>query len=227
MRKPIYHCECSEDIHGRLTELADSDGAQSSESIRRVSVTAPLALLRENGLVIADTPGFGVAQTDGAEGSHEEALRRYLEKDVAQVFWIVLAEQGITQREIRFQQSAFGTRCHDIVVTGSEDYEAADQDRFRKRFAPLFDSVSPTFHFVSGKTGLGMEGLTERIATLDGRLGAALDQLMSLARDLREWVTQYRVNHPYCRLTVWNPASWANWHRNFPEHELTKVLSLD
>lgn len=227
LRKPVYHCECSEDIHGRLTEMADSDGAESSESIRRISVTAPLALLRNNGLVIADTPGFGAAQTDGAEGSHEEALRRYLEKDVAQVFWVVLAEQGITKREIRFQQSTFGTRCHDIVVTGCEDYEASDRDRFRKRFAPLFDSVPPTFHFVSGKTGLGVDLLTKRIATLDGRLGAALDQLTSLARDLRQWVTQYRSNHPYCRMTFWNPASWANWQHNFHEHELTNILKLD
>lgn len=227
LRKPVYHCECSEDIHRRLTELADSDGAQSSESIRRVSVTAPLELLRDNGLVIADTPGFGAAQTDGAEGSHEEALRRYLERDVAQVFWVVLAEQGITKREIGFQKSVFGTRCHDVVVTGSEDYDVADRDRFRKRFAPLFDSIPPTFHFVSGRTGLGVDKLAGRIATLDGRLGAALDQLTSLARDLRDWVAQYRANHPYLRLTFWNPASWAHWDRSFHGHELTGILKLD
>lgn len=227
LRKPVYRCESSEDIHRRLTELADSEGAQSSESIRRVSVTAPLPLLCNNGLVIADTPGFGAAQTDGAEGSHESALRRYLEKDVAQVFWIVLAEQGITKREIEFQKSVFGTRCHDVVVTGSEDYDAADRDRFRKRFAPLFDSIPPTFHFVSGKTGLGVDELAKRIATLDGRLEAALDQLTSLALDLRTWVAQYRANFPYVRLIFWNPASWANWDRNFNGHELAAILALD
>ena len=187
LKKPVHHCESSEDIHRRLTELADNNGAQSSESIRRVSVTAPLALLRNNGLVIADTPGFGAAQTDGAEGSHEEALRRYLKKDVAQVFWVVLAEQGITKREIEFQKSVFGTRCQDVIVTGSEDYDAADRDRFRKKFAPLLDSIPPTFHFVSGKTGLGIDELAQRIASLDGRLVAALDQLTSLAQNLRDW----------------------------------------
>lgn len=227
LRKPIYNCECSEDIHSRLTELADSNGAQSSESIRRVSVTAPLAVLRYNGLVIADTPGFGAAQTDGAEGSHEEALRRYLEKDVAQVFWVVLAEQGITKREIEFHKSLFRTRCQDVVVTGSEDYDATDRDRFRKRFTPLFDSIPPMFHFVSGKTGLGIDELAKRITTLDGRLGAATDQLANLAQDLREWVTQYRSNHPYLRLTFWNPATWANWACNFHGHKLTGILSLD
>ena len=227
LQKPKYHCECSEGIHRRLTELADSNGSQSSESIRRVSVTAPLALLRNNGLVIADTPGFGAAQTDGAEGSHEAALRRYLKKDVAQVFWVVLAEQGITKREIEFQKSVFGTRCHDVVVTGSEDYDAADRDRFRKRFKSLFDSIPPTFHFVSGRTGLGIDELAKRISTLDGRLGAALDQLTSLAQDLRDWGARYRADHPYQHLTFWNPASWAQWACNFHGHELTEILTLD
>jgi len=227
LKKPVYHCESSEDIHRRLTELADSEGAQSSENIRRISVTAPLALLRNNGLVIADTPGFGAAQTNGAEGSHEEALKRYLERDVAQVFWIVLAEQGITKREIEFQRSMFATRCHDIVVTGSEEFNAVEQDRFRKRFAPLFDAIPPTFHFVSGRTGLGVDELAKRIGTLDGRLIAAFDQLKSLAQDLRAWVEQYRVNSPYLRLTFWNPASWADWDHNFNGHELTRILTMD
>jgi GTP-binding protein EngB required for normal cell division len=227
LRKPIYYCECSEDIHSRLTELADSSGAQSSQSIRRVSVTAPLPVLRDNGLVIADTPGFGSAQTEGAEGSHEEALRRYLEKDVAQVFWVILAEQGITKREIEFQRSVFGTRCQDIVVTGSEDFDEKDRDRFRKRFTPLFDSIPPAFHFVSGKTGMGIEELAKRITTLDGRLWAASDQLANLAQDLREWVTRYRANNPYLRLTFWNPATWANWAHNFHGHKLTGILALD
>lgn len=227
LKKPVYHCACSEDIHSRLIELADSNGSQSSESIRRVCVTAPLELLRNNGLVIADTPGFGAAQLDGAEGSHEKALKRYLERDVAQVFWIVLAEQGITKREIEFQKSVFGSRCNDIVVTGCEEYDSADRDRFRKRFSPLFDAIPPMFHFVSGKTGLGVDDLSKRIATLDGRLGAAIDQLTSLAQDLRAWVEQYRLNHPYSHLTFWNPASWADWEHNFNGHHLTRILKID
>lgn len=227
LRRPVYPCGNPDDIHQRLTEIADSAGSQSSESIRRVCVTAPLEILRNNGLVIADTPGFGAAQTDGAEGAHEEALKRYLEKDVAQIFWIVLAEQGITKREIGFYKNVLGVRCSDVVVTGSEDYVKEDQDRFRKRFIPLFDSIPPTFHFVSGKTGLGVESLAQRIATIDGRLVAAFDQIMGLANDLREWFNQFRANYPYHRLIFWNPASWANWIRFFGEYELTRVLNLD
>ncbi len=170
LKKPLYRCDSLDGIRSRLSQLADSDGSQASESIRRVSVSAPLALLRDNSLVVADTPGFGAAQLDDAEGSHEAALKRYLEKNVAQVFWIVLAEQGITKREIDFYKNVFGTRCHDIVVTGSEDYGPVDQDRFRKRFAQLFDTTPPAFHFVSGKTGVGVDELAKRIATLDGRL---------------------------------------------------------
>ena len=227
IRKPVYSCESPDDIHQRLIDLADSDGAQSSESIRRVSVTAPLDILRNNGLVIADTPGFGAAQTDEAEGSHEEALRRYLEKDVAQVFLVVLAEQGITKREIDFYKGLNGKCCNDVVVTGSDDYDKSDQDRFRKRFTPLFPSIPPTFHFVSGKTGLGVDKLARRIATLDGRFEAACDQITHIAQDLRLWVEQFRADYPYLRLPFWNPASWAYWNRIFSGDELTRILTLD
>jgi GTP-binding protein EngB required for normal cell division len=227
LRKPVYRCDCVEDIHRRLTELADSDGSQSSESIRRICVTVPLPLLHNNGLVIADTPGFGAAQLQGAEGSHEKALKRYLEREVAQVFWIVLAEQGITKREIEFQKNVFGTRCNDIVVTGCENYESNDCERFRKRFISLFDARPPTFHFVSGKTGLGVDELAKRISSIDGRMGAAIDQIKSLALDLRNWVDQYKANHPYLHLTFWNQASWADWRNNFNGHELTGILNLD
>ena len=226
LKRPFYECENPADIHQRLIDLADSDGAGSSENIRRVIVTAPLEILRNNSLVIADTPGFGAAQTDGAEGSHEGALKRYLETDVAQIFWVVLAEQGITKQEIEYYKKIFGTRCNDIVVTGSDTYEKQDQDRFRKRFVPLFDSIPPTFHFVSGKTGRGVENLAGRIATLDGRFEAAFDQVEMLAKELRDWVDQLRVSSPHLIMTFWNPASWANWVRIFGDHNLTKILAF-
>lgn len=227
LKKPYYQCETSEEVHRCLTVLADSDGAQSSESIKRVSVTAPLDLLRNNGLIIADTPGFGAAQTDGAEGSHQEALKRYLERDVAQIFWVVLAEQGITKREADFHRTVFGSLCHDVIVTGSEDYSEVDQTRFRKRFSPFFDSIPPAFHFVSGRTGMGVDDLTLRIASINGRLTSAEDKLASIAKDLRAWVIQYRDEHPHERFTFWNPATWAQWKEQFHTHELAAILAFD
>ena len=225
IRKPNYACATVDDVQQCLVALADSDGGKSSDSIRRVSVSAPLALLRNNGLVIADTPGFGAAQTDGAEGSHQEALTRYLERDVAQVLWVVLAEQGLTKREIDFHRKFFSSFCHDIIVTGSEDYTDDDKLRFRKRFSPLFESIPPEFHFVSGKTGIGVDELSQRIASIDGRLTSAEAKLVSVAADLRAWLVQHREANPYQRFQLWNPAAWAQWARQFQSHAIRSVLS--
>jgi GTP-binding protein EngB required for normal cell division len=227
MRRPHYACADYEDIHHCLSSLADSDGSQASESIKRVSVAVPLELLKNNGLIIADTPGFGAAQTDGAEGSHQEALTRYLEREVAQVLWVVLAEQGITKREADFHRTVFGSLCHDIVVTGSEDYSEGDKARFRKRFSSLFDSIPPAFHFVSGKTGSGVDDLSMRIASIDGRLTSAEEKMAGIANDLRVWVNQHRSANPYQRLAVWNPATWALWMERFHEHALAATLAFD
>lgn len=227
LRKPTYQCLHAEDVHRCLAQLADSDGAQASESIRRISVTVPLDLLRNNGLVIADTPGFGAAQTNGAERSHQEALKRYLERDVAQVMWVVLAEQGITRTEADFHRLVFGSICHDLLVTGSEDYNETDQSRFRKRFATLFHAMPPAFRFVSGRTGLGVDELKMRIASIDGRLTSAEDVLASIAKDLRAWVIQNREAHPYQRPVFWNPTTWAQWRQTFPLDVLTDILTFE
>lgn len=227
LRKPTYKCSHADDVHSCLAQLADSDGAQSSESIRRISVAVPLDLLRSNSLVIADTPGFGAAQTNGAEGSHQEALKRYLERDVSQVLWVVLAEQGITRTEADFHRYVFGSICHDVLVTGSEDYDESDKSRFRKRFGPLFDAIPPAFHFVSGKTGMGVNDLAMRLASIHGRVSSAEEALLSVAHDLRAWAVKQRYHNPYQPLCFWNPAVWAQWKERFRGHELTRILSLD
>jgi GTP-binding protein EngB required for normal cell division len=227
IRQPRHTCATVDEVQRRLGALADSDGAQSSGSIKRLSVTAPLGVLRNNGLVIADTPGFGAAQTNGAEGSHQEALKRYLERDVAQVLWVVLAEQGITKSETDFHSSFFKSRCQDIIVTGSEDYSDEDKSRFRRRFASLLDSIPPDFHFVSGRTGLGVDDLSLRIASIDGRLTSAEEKLVSISMDLRAWVRKYRESNPYNRLCVWNPATWAQWKQDFHDHTISTLLAFE
>jgi GTP-binding protein EngB required for normal cell division len=226
IKKPTYSCATVDEVQQCLVALADSDGSQSSESIRRVSVSAPLELLRNNGLVIADTPGFGAAQTDGAEGSHQEALTRYLERDVAQVLWVVLAEQGITRGEADFHRKFFSSSCHDIIVTGSEDYSDNDKARFRKRFSPLFESIPPEFHFVSGRTGMGVDELSHRISSIDGRLSSAEGKLVRIATDLQAWVVQHRDANPYQRFELWSPAAWAQWNEQFPSHAIGSLLAL-
>ena len=75
--RPNWYCDTTEAAHERLSQLADDSGAEASRRIHKVEVHVPHQLL-ENGLVIADTPGFGAAQAGDASGSHEESLKQYL-----------------------------------------------------------------------------------------------------------------------------------------------------
>jgi GTP-binding protein EngB required for normal cell division len=243
IKRPCWGCERTEDVHERLKALAEDDGAEQSKNIKRVIVTSPLELLK-NGLTIADTPGFGAAQLDGAEGSHEKALKDYLAKNVAQAFWIVLAEQGIGKREKDFYDKVFGSFCSDVIVTGCDDYTQKDKERFRKRFLGFFDSM-PMFHFVSGKLGIaartgegqeellqqsGIPQLEQRIATLDGRLTSAEEGIKNTVLDLRNWWERYRDNSQERRLPpFWRPDSWDRWNTNVTtelEKELTAIFNF-
>ena len=154
-RRPVSNCQDTEEVHQRLSQLVDDEGAEASQRIRKVEVQVPHPLLR-HGLVIADTPGFGAAQLGEAARSHENALQQYLTHDVSQVFWLVLGDQGIGQRERLFYDKFCADVCDDVVVvTGSDDWEKTDRDRFRRRFSDLFGQrLPPRFHFASGLRGL-------------------------------------------------------------------------
>ncbi|MDR1923913.1 MAG: dynamin family protein [Planctomycetaceae bacterium] len=238
--RPSWRCAGVDEVHERLTALADDSGAERSRSIQRVVVTAPLPIL-QNGLVIADTPGFGAAQIEGAEGSHEESLKKYLVDQVSQVFWVVLGEQGIGKREKDFHDNMFGQICDDVIVTGCDDWEQRDKDKFRQRFARLFNRL-PQFHFASGKIGLnarktgntehleqaGIVAIENRIRNLanrDGRLRTILSSLLALSNDLICWWDEYRnVNDIRC-FSFWRPDSWDRWKNNLPNTTFTKKLA--
>jgi hypothetical protein len=208
-----------------------------------VVVEAPIPLLT-SGLVIADTPGFGAAQSAAADGSHEAALKKYLRDDVSQVFWVVLAEQGIGSREKSFHDAFFGEVCDDIVVTGcDDDWTMHDRERFRRRFADSFESRMPRFHFVSGLEGLrarqtndvtGLEkaGITHlearvrELADCQGRLVAKQDALLQLSEDLRCWLTDYRDSRHGRLKTWWRPDSWSRWAACMPGDAFKNRLSL-
>ena len=66
---------------------------------------------------------------------------------------MVLADEGIGEREMSFCDAFFAEVCDDVVVTGSEDWEPHDRDRFRRRYADSFGARMPRFHFVSGLKG--------------------------------------------------------------------------
>jgi GTP-binding protein EngB required for normal cell division len=243
LTRPTWRCPNVEAVHDRLAAVADDAGDLASREIRKVVVEAPIPLLT-NGLVIADTPGFGAAQIAEAAGSHEAALKKYLQDDVSQVFWVVLAEQGIGKREKSFHDAFFGEVCDDVIVTGCDDWEAHDKERFQRRFAETFQSRMPRFHFVSGLQGMrarkaadsvGLEAagitlLETRIRELidrPGRVAAIQDSLLQLTADLRCWLSEYRDARRGRLKFWWRPDSWSRWSACMPESAIKKRLSAE
>lgn len=242
LTRPSWCCKNVEDVHQRLATLADDSGNVASSQLRKVFVEAPISLL-ENGLVVADTPGFGAAQVGEAVGSHEAALKNYLLNEISQVFWVVLAEQGIGKREMLFCDDFFAEVCDDVVVTGSEDWKPYDRERFRRRYADAFGARMPRFHFVSGlkgaqarqandAKGLELAGITmleTRIRELTdsrGRLMVAKDSIVQLTEDLRYWMVQFRDGQQRKLLSWWRPDSWSRWQACLPECHLKKQLVM-
>jgi GTP-binding protein EngB required for normal cell division len=227
LQRHVWHPSGMDEMRQRLEGLAAESGDESCRNFRKVSVEAPLELLR-NGLIIADTPGFGAAQQAASAGSHEHSLREYLNKEVAQVFWVVLAEQGIGKAETTFHDKFFADTCDDVIITGSEDWDQKDRDRFKKRFSQVFGQKLPNFHFASGleglkarrshdRLGLGLSGITDlecrirELAAPAGRTSAACTTLLNLCEAIRDWLVEFRDDRGQRLSPWWRPDSWDRW----------------
>lgn len=222
-----WRVESTGELHQRLSSLADDATNEASVSIRRVVVELPHPLLQGD-LVLADTPGFGAAQLGNAAGSHENALRQYLSQEISQVLWVVLADQGIGKREIAFHNDWFAEVCDDVIVTGSEDWDSSDQQRYRRRFASQFGRRIPSFHFVAGLQGLHarqrqdqaalesagipvIEARIRELASQSGREAMVAAQLLQLAEDVGYWLDAYRDQRDRRLSAWWRPDSWDRW----------------
>ena len=212
-------CKDVESVHEHLQRLA-THGTSKRRLQKRaqkitVSVPAPyMEPLLDSGMVVADTPGFGSASTDGSADADEAKLRDYIAREVAQVFWITLAEQGITDREATFYNNNLKSLCDDIIVTGAEDWDLKDRTRFQDRFSEfvLGGRLTRRFHFVSGKLGLtarlnpnpavrakdleehGIAGLEKRLLEVSGSSRVVLieEEFRALAFDLHRWLVQFQ-----------------------------------
>lgn len=224
-RRRTWRCQGVEGVHRILKDLAADSGHHGVNGARRVQVTAPIGLLAQ-GLVIADTPGFGAAQSGEAAGSHEQALKSYLLDDVSQVFWVIRAEQGITRREMEFHDNWLSGICDDVIATGCEDWSADEQRRFSDRFGSAFKShFSPAFYFVSGLRGwraresgdasalqkAGITDLAERLHTAEDRVATIKGSLQQLARDIAHWTSEDGNRGGQSRQRIWEPVAWANF----------------
>ena len=222
--RPVSNFSSVEELQQHLKALADDSGAEQSQLIQCVVVKCPDELLR-NGLVLGDTPGFGAAQLGDASGSHEAALKTYIQDNVTRVFWIVRADQCIGSTEIKFYEKFIRHLCDDIIVTGCEDWTPDEKKRLRDRVLPELKKPQMRFHFVSGKMGLkalkendsemyaqsGMEKLRQEFLKIDPHESGAVEmKLEALVDDLVYWL-QKKANKLGRPAHGWFPPHcWIN-----------------
>jgi GTP-binding protein EngB required for normal cell division len=196
-------CADAEELRRLLEQYATEGGQHATADVKKVEAGIPAEILA-NGLIIADTPGFGAAQINDQAGTHNRALIDYLPK-AHQIFWVILFEQGITQAEASFYEKYLRGLCDDVVVTGCDDVTEADKARYHKWAEEQLGLSFMRFHFVSGKKALqaklrndqtGVEGagiaaLEQRLKLMgspDTRQPALLQDLALLCADFGAWV---------------------------------------
>ena len=222
IRRDHHVCQSATEVQERLGVLAAGSGSEVSQRVKKVVVKAPIELLSD-GLVLADTPGFGAAQTGATRNGHALALQDYLQREVSQVFWVVLAEQGIGKTEKAFHDEHLAGVCHDILITGAEDWDTRDRERFEERFRPFFGNRAPRMHWISGLRGLKARDTGDAqaleasgIARLEHTIRnlAKVDvthALQAEASDTAAFFMAYRDPRRRRLKDWWRPDSWQRW----------------
>lgn len=201
----------SDSLHDQLCKMvAHNEGAEHEWS--RIEVTLPAEIL-SGGLILADTPGFGAAGEEGQQDN--EVIAHFLKNDVAQVFWVVMADQGIGRQELDFYQQFLMERCDDLIVTNAEDWSQDDRKRWKQRFGTKLRQ-SLRIHFVEGKKAKvareqhdiagweasGAAEICERIRNLkhsDGRVEGVASNLDILGEIVSQRVREIAAHaHVFC-----------------------------
>jgi GTP-binding protein EngB required for normal cell division len=127
---------------------------QSNGSSAKLIVKGPMRLL-EGGLVFADTPGFGAAQTADLSGSHENVLVEYLQKHVHEVMFCLSASNAFPSQEEKKFFESIKHLCSTVVVT-KWDAEAEQSEHDKKRYEGKFSELFPMcrFLFVNAKRAI-------------------------------------------------------------------------
>lgn len=159
---------------GMLDFIARNATAGGTADSRFLCARIPAPILRD-GLVIADTPGFGAAGAAGGE-EHGGRLAGYL-PEADSVFWVIKSLQGVTRVEKDFFDEFLVDRCHDIVVNCFDTFSEAERNEFARVNAQAL-GARLNWHFVDAKSAL--RGRTRGDDAL-----AAASGLAELEADLR------------------------------------------
>lgn len=183
-------------------------GTAGAGTVERIKAELPAPILA-TGLVIADTPGFGAAQTGPDAGSHQRSLVQFLTQ-VPQVFWVVRSsgEIALSQNEAAFYRQHLQECCDDLVVTGAEHLEPAQRAEFERYCREQLNVQFLRFHFVSGKLGfvakmnqqvdlLSQSGIPDlearlmEVADPHTRAERLTEEVFALALDYVAWLARW------------------------------------
>jgi len=238
--RPQWSFTDTTELLNRLMLVADEKQKTTVDEVSRVEVTAPLSMLQD-GLVLADTPGFNAVQLDERAGTHQKTLDTYLRSRASQVFWVVRAAFGVDKMEKAFFERFLGELCDDIVVTGSESLDETQRLRWRKRVAANLRGYSPRFHFVSGLDGsearragdlaqldragiCNLETQLRELAAQAVREQVLKNGVVELTRQLGDWARTYWADKAQTSGHFWNPPEWATLAENCKADERFQQL---
>jgi GTP-binding protein EngB required for normal cell division len=186
------------ELRSRVVDVSANEAAD----VAWVTVRGPINML-VHGLSMADTPGFGAAQTGDDDGSHQRRLEEFVAFRVHRVYFCVAAGTAwaVSDVERDFYQR-IAHLCGHVVVTKWEGSHEA-QKEYQKRYQPLFPGAD--FIFVNARRA--MRGVGESFD---------LDRL-------REIIHSYST--PERRQAMCDPEVAAAW-RDITEH-VARVRCLD
>ncbi len=139
--------ESADDMLKMIEEYATEKGR---ECARILYAMMPSELL-QNGLVIADTPGFGAATAAGGD-NHGDRLREYL-PHADYIFWVIKSLQGITRSELDFYDRFLRGRCENIIVNCYDQYSPEERNEFIAVNGNPLDARF-NWHFIDAQSAL-------------------------------------------------------------------------
>lgn len=171
------------------------ENSVAEEGIELIVVRGPMELLKD-GIVFADTPGFGAAQTEADGLSHEQALVEYLKEHVHEVMFCLSGSNSMVSRtEEKFFRD-IQELCSTVIVTkwdSDPDVRAREIERYRDKFADLFPYCG--FMFVEAKWAIegrerssieALQALIRERSTREKRIEIIRSQLVCAWDDLQE-----------------------------------------
>ena len=217
---------CTEALLKALEVRVLAPEGRKVSGIEKVIAHGPLPLLID-GLVLADTPGFGAADpdsdatpalegtaTEALVGTHDDVLVKYLMSDhVDQVFYCVSGRNAhISPLEVEFYKRIQEKVSH-VIITKAGEFDRAAAEEYRIRYQPVFNRP---FIFVEARlpnTGKVEKSNIPELQDVIRDYCTAASRVALVDKEAREILRDFsdRMKHllriPICR-DHWHPTFW-------------------